>query len=197
MDIFTCRPVVASLYLPCTVYCAFCCILTVFTSLLLLSACLSEPATESWQLCHVAAEHSGLEPVHQQEPDEKRTEAKCCSVSVFELFHILSTTNDGECTHTYVMYTYLCNVHIAVSCNGIYNRNPVRVPHCFIKEALQMFSYNLSTPSNRLNNKDAHNEGLSYWVFAVKGPVCKISRNLGGSIDRKWYVVFVIVFSLL
>lgn len=58
-----------------------------FTALLLLSAGLSEPATESGQLRHIALEHAELEPVHQQEPDEERTEAKRCSVSVsFELF---------------------------------------------------------------------------------------------------------------
>lgn len=53
-------------------------------SLLLLVACLSEPATESGQLCHVAPEHTGVEPDHQQESDEERTEAKCCSVSLIQ-----------------------------------------------------------------------------------------------------------------
>ena len=47
-----------------------------------LSACLPEPATESGQLCHVTAEHTGLEPIHQQEPDEEWNPAKCCSVSL-------------------------------------------------------------------------------------------------------------------
>lgn len=53
-------------------------------SLLLLVACLSEPATESGQLCHVPPEHTGVEPDHQQESDEERTEAKCCSVSLIQ-----------------------------------------------------------------------------------------------------------------
>lgn len=53
-------------------------------SLLLLVARLSEPATESGQLCHVPSEHTGVEPDHQQESDEERTEAKCCSVSLVQ-----------------------------------------------------------------------------------------------------------------
>lgn len=53
-------------------------------SLLLLVACLSEPATKSGQLCHVPPEHTGVEPDHQQESDEERTEAKCCSVSLVQ-----------------------------------------------------------------------------------------------------------------
>lgn len=53
-------------------------------SLPLLVACLSEPATESGQLCHVPPEHTGVEPDHQQESDEERTEAKCCSVSLIQ-----------------------------------------------------------------------------------------------------------------
>lgn len=58
------------------------CKMTKCTSLFLsLLARLSESATESGQLCHVSAEHTGLEPVHQQEPNEEWTEAKCSSVS--------------------------------------------------------------------------------------------------------------------
>lgn len=53
-------------------------------SLPLLVACLSEPATESGQLCHVPPEHTGVEPDHQQESDEERTQAKCCSVSLVQ-----------------------------------------------------------------------------------------------------------------
>lgn len=59
----------------------FRCCKTVQMTQLWFPACLSEPTTESGQFCHIASQHSRVEPVQQQEPDEEWAEAKRSSVS--------------------------------------------------------------------------------------------------------------------
>lgn len=60
-----------------------CAILTLLSLWLLPLACLSEPSSESGQLCDVPPQHARVELIYQQEPDEERTEAKCYPVSLF------------------------------------------------------------------------------------------------------------------
>lgn len=101
--------------------CSFCMVADSNFTLSLLcfhSASLPEPATESWQLCHVAPERPGLEPVHQQEPDEERTETQCCSVSLhfisryysFACLEASNTSSVAEC----------CTFPISVSSAPLY-----------------------------------------------------------------------------
>lgn len=54
--------------------------------IVIFSASLSEPSAESRQLCDIAPEYTGLERIYQQEPDEKRPETNCRSVSQASVF---------------------------------------------------------------------------------------------------------------
>lgn len=76
--------------------------------LLLFPACLSEPATKSWQLCDVAPQHAGLEAVQQQEPDEEWTETKRCSVRT-PTEPLCLIDSDGD-THAICGTSCICNV---------------------------------------------------------------------------------------